>query len=500
MSESSSATETPVRRRDLHRRRSSSPFSSGHTTDHSASAHTASAAAAPTAPAEAPNLTTPYSPESGAPSAAAHAAPSAQNAPAAPAFSPRRAAMAAEARAAAAASAVADNAAEPATVAMPTIPAPAAPAPAPAQAPATSAPAAPSPVPATPAPAPVERTPAEPTPTAPVSTIPSPAPVEDSPAAASTSAANEAPSATPLSPRRAAMAAEARAANPSPRRAAMAKEAARPRSTSAFGNLGASGSRKISAGNAERRGSDGALLKSVRKQKRRTFSALAAVSVAGAATAATVLINNLAGGAEVKTDPTAASEPAAISPESVDAQVSDSKGKSSVEIGAPSAKQKDVEAASRSIKKSALPGCDEKQDFDKSVGNGELPDEWLCDLGKEDHQLRADAAVSFAKMNAAYKKDTGKEMEITDSYRDMAGQLSVAGRKPGLSAKPGTSLHGWGIALDLGGGVEGKSGAWSWLVEHGDEYGWENPDWAKSSKYEPWHWEYKPAREQIKGH
>ncbi|WP_432790076.1 M15 family metallopeptidase [Brevibacterium sp. K11IcPPYGO002] len=300
-----------------------------------------------------------------------------------------------------------------------------------------------------------------------------------------------------LSPRRAAMAAEARATQSSPRRAAMAREAAAVPTT--FGSASASSARRVSAGAAESRGSDGALLKSVRKKKVRTVSTLAAVSVAGAATAVTMLVNNLGGGAEVKTDPTAAGEPAAVNAEKVNADVPEVKGKSSMEIGVPSAKQKKVEAASRAVEKSALPGCDEKQNFDQSAGNGELPDEWLCDLGKEDHRLRADAAVSFAKMNAAYKKDTGKELEITDSYRDMAGQVSVAGRKPGLAAKPGTSLHGWGIALDLGGGVASKSGAWSWLVEHGDEYGWENPDWAKSSMYEPWHWEYTPARDSIPG-
>lgn len=293
------------------------------------------------------------------------------------------------------------------------------------------------------------------------------------------------------------MAAEARAAEASPRRDAMAREAADAPAT--FGSRPASSIRRVSAGAAESRGSDGALLKSVRRRKLRTVSTLAAVSVAGAATAVTMLVNNLGGGAEVKTDPTAAGEPAAINPEKVNADVPEAKGKSSIEIGVPSAKQKKVEAASRAVEKSALPGCDAKQDFGQSAGNGELPDEWLCDLGKGDHQLRADAAVSFAKMNAAYKKDTGKELEITDSYRDMAGQVSVAGRKPGLAAKPGTSLHGWGIALDLGGGVASKSGAWGWLVEHGDEYGWENPDWAKSSMYEPWHWEYKPARSSIPG-
>ncbi|UVI35932.1 M15 family metallopeptidase [Brevibacterium spongiae] len=316
---------------------------------------------------------------------------------------------------------------------------------------------------------------------------------------AASSSSHTTPASAPLPTRREAMAAEAQATGVSPRRAAMARETAAARSTSTFGSPAGQTPRRISAGAAESRGSDGALLKSVRKRKLRTASTLAAVSVAGAATAVTMLVNNLGGGAEVKTDPNAAGEPAAISPEKVNADVPESKGKSSIEIGAPSAKQKNVEAASRAIEKSALPGCDAKQNFNQSAGNGELPEEWLCDLGKEDHRLRADAAVSFAKMNAAYKKDTGKELEITDSYRDMAGQVSVAGRKPGLAAKPGTSLHGWGIALDLGGGVEAKSGAWSWLVEHGDEYGWENPDWAKASMYEPWHWEYKPARSSIKG-
>lgn len=293
-----------------------------------------------------------------------------------------------------------------------------------------------------------------------------------------------------LSPRRAAMAAEARADGRSPRRDAMARE-----SLSAPQH-GRGSVRALAAG---RRGSDGTLLRSVRKQRATTISTLTAVSLAGAATAA-VMLANLGGSSEVKVDSTAASEPGAISPETVEAHTSDPDGKTSIEVGAPSAKQQNAEAAGRSISKSVLPGCDPKQDFDKQASNGELPEEWLCELGIEDHQLRADAAVSFAKMNAAYKKDTGKEFEITDSYRNLEGQVSVAGRKPGLAAKAGTSLHGWGIALDLGGGTESKSGPWKWLVEHGEEYGWENPDWAKSSKYEPWHWEYVPARKQIKGH
>src|SRR5699024_10432647 len=134
----------------------------------------------------------------------------------------------------------------------------------------------------------------------------------------------QAQSAASGSPRREAMAAEERAAAPSPRRAAMAAEAAaagetaaagkaatagedaRSRSTSAFGPLDASETGRVSAGAARGRGSNGSLLRSVRKQRIRTISTLTAVAVAGAATAASLLASSLGAGAEVKTDPTAA--------------------------------------------------------------------------------------------------------------------------------------------------------------------------------------------------
>ncbi|GAA1622795.1 hypothetical protein GCM10009700_08680 [Brevibacterium sanguinis] len=286
-----------------------------------------------------------------------------------------------------------------------------------------------------------------------------------------------------LSPRRAAMAAEARTASGSPRREAMAKEA---------------GHGTVGAGYSGHRGSDGALLRSVRRKRATTVTALSGLSVTGAAVAA-VMFATAGGGSEVKVEAIAEAGPKQVSAESVDAAIPASDDTTSVEIGAPSAKQDGAQAASRAIEKSALPGCSADQKYSAGASNGELPEEWLCDLGKGGHRLRADAAVSFAEMNAAYKKETGKEIPITDSYRDLAGQISVAGRKPGLSARPGTSMHGWGIALDLGGGTESKTGPWDWLVKNAGKYGWENPDWAKSSKYEPWHWEYVPARDSIKG-
>ncbi|GAA3845244.1 hypothetical protein KACC15558_29540 [Brevibacterium ammoniilyticum] len=279
-----------------------------------------------------------------------------------------------------------------------------------------------------------------------------------------------------LSPRRAAMAAEAAAQAGSPRRAAMAAERT-------------SGSVAAFAGS---RGSDGALLRSVRRKRVTTASALATVSVTGTAIAAVMIAGNM-GGQEVKVDETvAASQAKAINAETVSADIPATDEKTSVEIGAPSAKQNKVEAASRAIEKTVLPGCSGKAPKG-SPSNGELPEEWLCKVGVGDHKLRSDAAVAFAEMNAAFKKDTGKDIGITDSYRDMAGQVSVAARKPGFAARPGTSNHGWGLALDL------DTSNYDWLEANAGKYGWENPDWAKANAYELWHWEYVPGRKDMKG-
>ena len=308
---------------------------------------------------------------------------------------------------------------------------------------------------------------------------------------ASSSKSAQPTSATTLSPRRAAMAAEAKAAAGSPRRAAMAKEAeVQPgRNSSSFvaASLGS-------------RGSDGSLLRSVRRRRVTTFSALATVSVTGTAIAAVMVAGNMSGQQEVKVDETAAdTQTRAINSESVSADIKADKEKTSTAIGAPSAKQTKVEAASRAITKTVLPGC-EGEAPKGDASNGELPSDWLCEVGVGKHKLRTDAAVSFAKMNAAFKKDTGKELAVTDSYRSLESQISVASRKPGFAARPGTSNHGWGIALDLGGGTETGTGPqYEWLVANAKKYGWENPDWAKRNSYELWHWEYVPGRKDMKG-
>jgi LAS superfamily LD-carboxypeptidase LdcB len=118
----------------------------------------------------------------------------------------------------------------------------------------------------------------------------------------------------------------------------------------------------------------------------------------------------------------------------------------------------------------------------------------LCTLWDPKHSLRADAAVSAAKLNIAYRQRFGDDICITDSYRTLASQQRLAQLKPGLAARAGTSNHGLGLALDLCDGVESSgSTRYQWMRANAPRYGWDNPTWARvggSGPTEPWHWEF----------
>jgi zinc D-Ala-D-Ala carboxypeptidase len=156
-----------------------------------------------------------------------------------------------------------------------------------------------------------------------------------------------------------------------------------------------------------------------------------------------------------------------------------------------------VSRASRAGERSVLPGCDGIARI-TTAANGQLPDSVLCTLWNPKHRLRADAAVALAKLNVAYKQHFGNDICLTDSYRTISEQVRLRSTKPGLAAVPGTSEHGWGLAVDLCDGVQkgASSSRWQWLRENAADYGWDNPDWAQSGgggPYEPWHWEYVPS-------
>jgi hypothetical protein len=124
--------------------------------------------------------------------------------------------------------------------------------------------------------------------------------------------------------------------------------------------------------------------------------------------------------------------------------------------------------------------------------NGQIPADQLCSLGGG-HRLRCDAAAAYNAMSAAYAATFGSPLCITDSYRSLDAQVDAHHRKPKITAVPGTSNHGWGLAVDLCGGINLFGTAQTaWMQVNAGHYGWLHPDWARAGGQnpEPWHWEY----------
>ena len=165
------------------------------------------------------------------------------------------------------------------------------------------------------------------------------------------------------------------------------------------------------------------------------------------------------------------------------------------------AEARDLAAALHSIAESERDTHEPAPDLsppDRSTdgfANGEIPLDVLCPVSfAPGHRLRCDAADALELMNAAFRAALGTNLTLTDSYRTLDGQLAVRAAKPLLAALPGTSNHGWGLAVDLGGGVESYgSQQYAWLTSHAAEYGWHHPAYMNQDgpgPHEPWHWEF----------
>lgn len=117
--------------------------------------------------------------------------------------------------------------------------------------------------------------------------------------------------------------------------------------------------------------------------------------------------------------------------------------------------------------------------------NGNLPAEMLVEVAGV--RLAPAAADALAQMIAAAEAD-GVTVAVTDGYRTYDQQVELKARKGHLAARPGTSQHGWGVAVDFNTNVTDMA----WLRENAAAYGWVHPEWARpgGSKPEPWHWEY----------
>ena len=125
--------------------------------------------------------------------------------------------------------------------------------------------------------------------------------------------------------------------------------------------------------------------------------------------------------------------------------------------------------------------------------NGFIPLTALCPAGIGRHVLRCDAAAAFVQLNQAFTAAFGRPVCVTDSYRTFGAQVRLYGVKPALAAIPGTSNHGWGLAVDLCGGIHSfGSSEYAWMLANAPRFGWSNPLWARrgNGREEPWHWEF----------
>lgn len=119
----------------------------------------------------------------------------------------------------------------------------------------------------------------------------------------------------------------------------------------------------------------------------------------------------------------------------------------------------------------------------------------LKSVGIGSHKLAPEAADAFMKMLEDMPSSAKTSMNLTDTYRPAKVQCNIfdfdkfertgKGIKKGTSsvaaARPGTSNHGWGRAIDIS-----PENVQKWIKKNGSKYGW---CWGEAEG-EPWHFTF----------
>lgn len=123
-------------------------------------------------------------------------------------------------------------------------------------------------------------------------------------------------------------------------------------------------------------------------------------------------------------------------------------------------------------------------------GNGRVPVDELTPIAQRGHRLYAPAAAAWDSL-VSEAAAHGFELKITDSYRTFGEQVDLVARKGlysegGLAARPGTSNHGWGLAVDAD---LTDPALLDWVRTNGPRFGF-----VEAVPREPWHWEFRPSQ------
>lgn len=124
--------------------------------------------------------------------------------------------------------------------------------------------------------------------------------------------------------------------------------------------------------------------------------------------------------------------------------------------------------------------------------NGNVPSSDLTLVGGK--LVHKSIAPQLIALRAAYFQRFGVPLFITSAYRDYATQvylrsLYLSGRGA-YAVPPGTSNHGWGMAVDFGGNVRYIGTVeHTWMVANAPRYGFVWLRRAGNGSIEPWHFD-----------
>ena len=111
-------------------------------------------------------------------------------------------------------------------------------------------------------------------------------------------------------------------------------------------------------------------------------------------------------------------------------------------------------------------------------------------------RLWPEAALTWNAMRAAFVTGGGDPGEFmpagsASSARSVAQQQHFWATRPPAAAYPGTSNHGWGLAVDC----RNPTGAQAWLLRNCERFGWSHDEGARV--HEPWHFRYVGASPSL---
>lgn len=138
-----------------------------------------------------------------------------------------------------------------------------------------------------------------------------------------------------------------------------------------------------------------------------------------------------------------------------------------------------------------------KEDTEGSTGkivNGEMPESLMMQVDSIGNKLVKSAAIDFLRAVSDSTNNTGTTLRLVgpnSSYRTLQQQEEMARRYGiGQAARPGTSNHGFGIAVDVV-----KDNAWKWFVSNSQRYGY----YQLNSTNEAHHFDYKKNVPEFQG-